>query len=60
MYDNNCQAVERIDGAGKQPAEEKPVKAGIDWFLFRWLMARNIDTFFCLIVIVVYVIGLFV
>ena len=36
------------------------VKAGIDWFLFRWLMARNIDTFFCLIVIVVYVIGLFV
>lgn len=35
------------------------VKAGIDWFLFRWLMARNIDTFFCLIVIVVYIIGLF-
>lgn len=36
------------------------VKAGMDWFLIRWLLARNIDTFFCLIVIIVYVIGLFV
>jgi 1,4-dihydroxy-2-naphthoate octaprenyltransferase len=48
------------------PREDKPrwwmgpmgdwdnyVKAGIDWFLFRWLLARNICTFFCLIVIIV-------
>ncbi|MGN1214957.1 MAG: prenyltransferase [Candidatus Cryptobacteroides sp.] len=31
------------------------VKAGMDWFLFRWLLARNIDTFFCLIVILVFI-----
>ena len=30
------------------------VAAGIDWFLFRWLMARNATTFYCLIVIVVF------
>lgn len=36
------------------------VKGGMDWFLIRWLLARNIDTFFCLIVIIVYVITLFV
>ena len=48
------------------PREDKPrwwmgpmgnwdnyVKAGMDWFLFRWLLARNICTFFCLIVIIV-------
>ncbi len=32
------------------------VQAGIDWFLIRWLLARNICTFFCLIVIVVHVV----
>lgn len=26
--------------------------AGIDWFLIRWLIARNITTFFCLIIII--------
>lgn len=26
-------------------------KADMDWFLFRWLVARNIVTFFCLIII---------
>ncbi len=31
-------------------------KAGIDWFLFRWLLARNICTFFCLILIIVHLI----
>ncbi|MCQ2146129.1 MAG: prenyltransferase [Bacteroidales bacterium] len=36
------------------------VKAGMDWFLIRWLLARNIVTFFCLITIVVKVITLFV
>ena len=33
------------------------VKAGVDWFLFRWLMARNINTFFCLVVIIVFIIN---
>ena len=28
-------------------------KAGIDWFLLRWLTARNIVTFFCTIIIIV-------
>lgn len=28
-------------------------KAGVDWFLLRWLMARNIVTFFCIIMILV-------
>ncbi|MDD6151815.1 MAG: prenyltransferase [Bacteroidales bacterium] len=31
------------------------VDAGLDWFLFRWLLARNIDTFFCLTVIIVHI-----
>lgn len=31
-------------------------KAGIDWFLIRWLLARNIVTFFCIIVIIVHII----
>lgn len=29
-------------------------KAGMDWFLFRWLLARNICTFFCLILMMVH------
>ena len=28
-------------------------RAGVDWFLLRWLVARNIVQFFCLIIIVV-------
>ena len=28
-------------------------KAGVGWFLLRWLVARNIVQFFCLIIIVV-------
>lgn len=28
-------------------------EAGVDWFLFRWLMARNCVTFFCVILITV-------
>lgn len=32
---------------------DKYKKAGIDWFLLRWLTARNIVTFFCMILIVV-------
>lgn len=27
-------------------------KAGIDWFLLRWLPARNLVTFFCLIILI--------
>ena len=30
------------------------VEAGIDWFLFRWILARNICTFFCLIMMIVH------
>ena len=32
-------------------------KAGMDWFLFRWLLARNICTFFCLILMIVHLIS---
>ena len=32
---------------------EKYKAAGIDWFLLRWLTARNIVTNFCLILIIV-------
>lgn len=32
---------------------EKYRQAGIDWFLLRWLTARNIVTFFCMILIIV-------
>ena len=28
-------------------------KAGLDWFMIRWLTARNIVTFFCTILIIV-------
>ncbi len=28
-------------------------RSGMDWFLLRWLVARNIDTFFCMIIIIV-------
>jgi 1,4-dihydroxy-2-naphthoate octaprenyltransferase len=28
-------------------------KAGLVWFLFRWLMARNLVTFFCLFLVIV-------
>ncbi len=31
-------------------------KAGIDWFLYRWLLARNICTFFCFVLIIVHLI----
>ena len=31
------------------------VNAGMDWFLLRWLLARNICTFFCFIVILVHI-----
>ena len=34
---------------------DKYVKVGMDWFLFRWLLARNICTFFCLILMVVHI-----
>lgn len=30
--------------------------ADMDWFLFRWLVARNLVTFFCLILIVIFII----
>lgn len=33
------------------------VKAGIDWFLIRWLLARNICTLFCLILMIVHLVA---
>ena len=39
---------------------DKYMEAGIDWFLIRWLLARNICTFFCLILIAVHIVLLFV
>ena len=38
---------------------DKYVAAGIDWFLFRWLLARNICTFFCLVLMIVHIVLLF-
>jgi 1,4-dihydroxy-2-naphthoate octaprenyltransferase len=35
---------------------EEYKKAGIDWFLYRWLLARNICTFFCLVLILTHII----
>lgn len=35
---------------------KKYQEADMDWFLFRWLVARNLVTFFCLILIVIYII----
>ena len=32
------------------------VEAGMDWFLFRWILARNICTFFCLILMLVHIV----
>ena len=32
---------------------DKYRQAGVDWFLLRWLTARNIVTFFCMILIIV-------
>ena len=34
---------------------DKYKAAGIDWFLYRWLLARNICTFFCLILMIVHI-----
>lgn len=34
---------------------DKYKAAGIDWFLYRWLLARNICTFFCLILMLVHI-----
>lgn len=35
---------------------DKYVTAGIDWFLFRWLLARNICTFFCIVLMIVHIV----
>ncbi len=36
---------------------QKYQQAGIDWFLYRWLLARNICTFFCIILMIVHLIS---
>ena len=38
---------------------ERIQRAGIDWFMIRWLLARNLLSFFCLIIIVVTLISNF-
>ena len=35
-------------------------KVGMDWFLYRWLLARNICTFFCLILVIVRIVLLII
>jgi 1,4-dihydroxy-2-naphthoate octaprenyltransferase len=35
-------------------------KVGMDWFLYRWLLARNICTFFCLVLVIVHIVLLIV
>lgn len=32
---------------------ERIEKAGISWFMIRWLLARNLLAFFCLIIVVI-------
>lgn len=39
---------------------ENYVKADMAWFLYRWLLARNICTFFCLILMLMHIVGLIV
>lgn len=34
-------------------------KIGIDWFMIRWLLARNLLSFFCLIVVIISLLTLF-
>lgn len=34
-------------------------KIGIDWFMIRWLLARNLLSFFCLIIVVISLVTLF-
>lgn len=39
---------------------ERICQAGIDWFMIRWLSARNLLSFFCLIIIIISVIDFWV
>ncbi|MGN0201799.1 MAG: prenyltransferase, partial [Candidatus Cryptobacteroides sp.] len=59
INDPNCKDTPRW-WMGPMGDWDSYVKTGMDWFLFRWLMARNIDTFFCLIVNLVFLVGLFI
>jgi 1,4-dihydroxy-2-naphthoate octaprenyltransferase len=38
---------------GPMPNWEKIKTGGVDWFMIRWLSARNLLTFFCLIIIII-------
>ncbi len=55
LYDRPI-AVEPRWWLGPMGDWEKYREADMDWFLFRWLVARNLVTFFCLILVVVNVI----
>lgn len=45
---------------GPMGAFDKYREIGIDWFMLRWLLARNLVTFFCLILAIVNVIQTFI
>ncbi len=45
--------VKRKPWMGSKAEFEKYEKAGIGWFMLRWLTARSIVTYFCLVIIVV-------
>lgn len=38
---------------GKMERWDKIKESGIDWFMFRWYLARNLVSFFCLILMIV-------
>ncbi len=38
---------------GRMERWDKIKEAGIDWFMFRWYLARNLVSFFCLILMIV-------
>lgn len=53
FVNNKNVAIEPKKWMGPMGDFEKYRKAGIDWFLLRWLTARNIVMMFCLVIIIV-------
>ena len=59
FVNNKDVAIEPKPWMGPMGDWDNYVKAGIDWFLFRWLLARNICTFFCLVLMIIHIVLLF-
>ena len=61
-YVNNVEVkIEPMPWMGPMGDFEAYRKAGVDWLLLRWLVARNIVQFFCMIVIVVnFIVNIFI